>query len=175
MCEVYGKHRNPCSADVKATSAMGCFSQQAKSCVRCVRCMGCVRCMESTQIPSSAGVVLRPQEQQRGTAPLPCPQLPQHCHCLILGRWDRCRSAPSPPPGDVAGKFPQEAATTRSSSCLSMPHRTRGSSAAPDGAFPPLLHLCVCLDTHLASAICGRPILKRQRGEKKKPKNKTRS
>lgn len=89
--------------------------------------------------------------------------------------------------GYVAGEFSLEAAITRNSSCLSMLYRTGNlfcmhlTVAASRGAVPGLLrtsafqlgggtlgglHHFVLLDSHLASAICCRLILKKQRGQK---------
>lgn len=80
--------------------------------------------------------------------------------------------------GYVAGKFSLEAAITRRSSCLSMLYRTgnlfcmqapallRTSAFQLAGGMLGGLHHFVLLDSHLASAICCKLILKKQRGEK---------
>lgn len=142
--------------DAKATPATGCFSWAE----RCVRSLG------STENPRSDGVVTRTREQQSSPAPFAVPLALSALLLFDFGLLGQVQICFQITLGYVAGKFSREAAITRNSSCLSMLHRTGGSSAAPDGAFPPLLHLCVCPDSHLVSAICGELILKRQRGEK---------
>lgn len=67
LCEVSGKNRNSCSADVVNTTG------------------------------SSRGAQL----------PLPCPWLSQRCHCLILGCWDRCKSASRSHPAIWQANFPE--------------------------------------------------------------------
>lgn len=109
---------SPDSQRCKGHVTTDCFS----------RAQRCVRSLGSTENPCSADVVIR-------TFPVPLALSARPLFDFgLLGQVQICFQIT---PGYVAGRFSQEAAITRNSSCLSMLHRTGGSSAAPDGAFPP--------------------------------------